>query len=103
MNYAHIRENTVYELIPEFDPVFPGVPIEQRFAPDFLARCEPVDGTIQVGYIKTETGFEAPPEPEPLPEPVPEPELEPASPTDLDKLRADVDYIAMETGVTLDV
>lgn len=33
--------------------------------------------------------------------PIPEPEEEPDAPTALDQLRADVDYIAMETGVEL--
>ncbi len=31
-------KNTVAEIIPDEDPIFPGVPIEQRYAPDFVAK-----------------------------------------------------------------
>ena len=62
MNYAYIEDNVVQGLIAEFDSNFPGVRIEQRFAPDFLAKCEPVDDTVMVGYVKTQTGFDPPPQ-----------------------------------------
>lgn len=32
------KKNTVAEIIPDEDPVFPGVPIEKRYAPDFIAK-----------------------------------------------------------------
>ena len=50
--------------------------------------AEEIDGVMTV------TGWTAGTIPEPEPEPVPEP-------TELEQLRADVDYIAMETGVQL--
>lgn len=52
--------------------------------------AEEIDG------IMTVTGWTA----LPMPEPEPEPET-PTVPTELEQLRADVDYIAMETGVEL--
>lgn len=40
------NEKTVNEIIPDIDPVFPGVPIEDRYAPDFVAKLIHVpDGT----------------------------------------------------------
>ena len=62
MNYAHIEDNIVVELIPEFDPVFPNIPITERFSAEFLTLCELVSDDVQLNYIKTETGF-VPPKP----------------------------------------
>ena len=70
--YAYCPEGVVLEIIPEFDPIFPGVPIEDRYSPTFLALCIFVPDGIPVesGWIydpETNT-FSAPPEPEPEPE-----------------------------------
>jgi len=69
MKYLRIVEDIVTEIIPSDDPIFPGIPITDRYAPDFLQGCESVEGTVdvQTGYIKTDNGFEAPPMPEPSP------------------------------------
>lgn len=32
------KKNTVAEIIPDEDPVFPGVPIEKRYAEDFISK-----------------------------------------------------------------
>lgn len=64
----------VKEIIPAEDPVFPGIPIEQRYAPDFVAQLmETADGTeVEQNWIyDRETGTFAPP---PVPEQVPEDE-----------------------------
>lgn len=60
-NYAQIREGMVVELIPEFSPDFPGVPIEDRYSPSFLALCEKVPDEVQVYWVKQEDGTFTPP------------------------------------------
>ena len=32
------EEKTVLEIIPDENPIFPGIPIEQRYAPDFVSK-----------------------------------------------------------------
>lgn len=42
--YIYLTEsNVVRELIPDFDPTFPGVSVHDRFAPDFVAKLIHVD------------------------------------------------------------
>ena len=62
--------------IPEFDEDFPGVPIDQRFSPDFLCACVESDTQIQSGWIyDAEMGnFSEPPPPEPITYIPPEPD-----------------------------
>lgn len=58
-------EKTVAEIIPEIDPVFPGVPIEERYAPDFVQKLLRVpDSTeVQPNWVyDEETGAFSPPE-----------------------------------------
>lgn len=45
--YILLKEDkTVKEIIPDINPVFPGVPVEERYAPDFVAGLIHVpDGT----------------------------------------------------------
>lgn len=31
-------ENTVSEMIPDENPVFPGIPVDERYAPEFVAQ-----------------------------------------------------------------
>ena len=68
--------NTVAEIIPDEDPIFPGIPIEQRYAPDFVAKLLHVadDTAVKQNQVyDPETGtFSDPPVPEP-PEPGPGP------------------------------
>ena len=49
VNYVLLTvENTVQEIIPDIDPVFPGVPIEDRYTPDFVARLIRVPDSVAV-------------------------------------------------------
>lgn len=70
-------KRTVAELIPDENPVFPGVPVERRYAPDFVQKLlhVPDETEVRQNWIydpETKT-FSPPPEPEP-PEPGTEPE-----------------------------
>jgi hypothetical protein len=83
--YILLTNNTVAELIPDEDPIFPGIPIEQRYAPDFVAKLLHVadDTAVKQNQVyDPETGtFSDPPVPEPS-EPISEPEY--ISTADLD-------------------
>lgn len=53
MNYVYINQDkTVQEIIPAFDPRFPGVPVEKRYSKSFLNRCLEVQDGVEVkeGY-----------------------------------------------------
>ena len=83
------ESNYVAEIIPDENPIFPGIPIEQRYAPDFVAKLLHVadDTAVKQNQVyDPETGtFSDPPVPEPPPEPpepIPEPEY--ISTADLD-------------------
>ena len=72
--YILLDDNsTVLEIIPDEDPVFPGVPVSDRYAPDFVARLKRFDDGIEVEQnwvYDPDTGtFSAPAAPEPEPEP----------------------------------
>lgn len=79
--------NTVAEIIPDENPVFPGVPIEQRYAPDFVEKLLHVSDETEVAqnwvYDPETQTFAEPPKPEPSPEPEPEPE------PDLESIKAE--------------
>ena len=64
-------QNTVSEIIPDENPVFPGVPIDQRYAPDFIEQLIHVPDDTEVAqnwiYDFETGGFSPPPEPEELP------------------------------------
>ena len=83
-----MRADMVTEIIPSEDPISPGVSITERYAPDFLSQCEEVteDTDVQVGYIKTESGYAPAPAPEPTPEPAPFPPTPPSEPTYAERL-----------------
>lgn len=51
--YAYVINNTVRELIPDFDKAFADVPIEQRYPADVLDKCVHVadDADVRVGMI----------------------------------------------------
>lgn len=72
------KNNTVSEIIPDENPIFPGVPIEDRYAPDFVAKLIHFDDDTEVqqnwSYDPETQTFSAPVIPEP-PEPQPEPSL----------------------------
>lgn len=66
-------ENTVAEIIPDENPIFPGIPIEDRYAPDFVAKLLhfPDETEVAQNWVydpETQT-FSEPPKPEPAPEP----------------------------------
>ena len=77
------KKNAVLEIIPDYDLVFPGVPIEDRYPPDFVNALlhVPDDSEIYPNWVyDPNTGaFSEPPDPEPAepeePEPAP-PSLE---------------------------
>lgn len=84
-------KNIVLEIIPDEDPIFPGIPIEQRYTPDFVAKLLHVadDTAVKQNQVyDPETGtfsdppVPEPPEPGPDPKPIPEPEY--ISTADLD-------------------
>lgn len=51
--------NTVAEIIPDENPIFPGVPITERYAADFVAKLlhVPDDTEVKQNWVyNTETG-----------------------------------------------
>ena len=69
------EKNAVLEIIPDENPIFPGVPIAARYAPEFCAQLRhfPDDADIEPNWVydeETDT-FNPPSEPEPEPEPEP--------------------------------
>lgn len=71
MKYLYLVDNIVSEIIPEENPIFPGVPVDQRYAPDFVAKLKEVsdETTVEQNWIynpDTDT-FSAPVEPNPKP------------------------------------
>lgn len=48
MKYIYLENATVQEIIPEVNPVFPGVPIEERYPADFLLHCVAVEDDVKV-------------------------------------------------------
>lgn len=69
-------KNTAAEIIPDENPVFPGVPIEERYSPDFVAKLLHVDDAteVQQGWSYVDGTFVKPivPEPEIPPETMPD-------------------------------
>lgn len=66
MKYVRLNNNVVAEIIPEFDPIFPDVPIEQRYPAEFVKKLVTVDDSIEVrvGMVyDKETGVFSVPEP----------------------------------------
>lgn len=41
--YIYVKDGKAFNILPEFDPIFPGVPIDQRYSPEFLSKCAIVD------------------------------------------------------------
>lgn len=80
--YILLTNNIVTEIIPNENPVFPGIPIDKRYSAEFLAECIALDDAtgIRTGMLydaDTQTFSE----PAPL-------EPEPATAPDLDTIRA---------------
>ena len=72
MVYVRLNDNIVEEIIPEFDPTFPNVPIEQRYPADFVSGLIKAENGVEVGMVYNhETGEFSEPEPVTPSEPVP--------------------------------
>lgn len=98
--YILLKDNKVQEIIPDFDPTFPDIPIAERYPAKFIEKLLYVDDDTEVEQnmlYNSETGtFSEPPAPDPVPEPQPEPTPEPAPQTLDDQLTA-----AIEKGLSL--
>ena len=87
------EQTTVTEIIPEEDPVFPGVPVAERYAPDFVRKLLRVPEGTEVSpnwVYDPEIGtFSPPPEPE-LPEAPEIPDIPegPETPTIYERMEA---------------
>lgn len=46
--YAYIIDKIVREVIPDIDPIFPGIDINERYPADMLAKCVHVDDRADV-------------------------------------------------------
>lgn len=69
--YIFLNDNIVSEIIPDEDPIFPGIPIEQRYAPDFVEKLLHIDDSTEVEQnwvYNSETSAFSAPDPEPVPE-----------------------------------
>ena len=71
--YILLEDNKVKEIIPDIDPIFTGIPNEERYTAEFVASLLHVEDetVVEQNWIydpETET-FSAPPKPEPKPEP----------------------------------
>ena len=57
-------EDTVAEIIPDINPIFPGVPIENRYAPDFIKKLIYISDDTEVEqnwiYDKEKNAFTNP-------------------------------------------
>lgn len=94
--YIRLDEhNAVAEIIPDADPVFPGMGVEKRYPADFIAGLThfPDDTEAHATWIyDAETGtFSPPPEPEPGPEPTPEPGPDGTTIADLEDTLCEMD------------
>lgn len=72
--YAYIIDKIVREVIPDIDPIFPGIDIKERYSADMLAKCVHVadDADVRVGMIyNADTGEFKEPEVVPI-SPMPE-------------------------------
>jgi hypothetical protein len=69
MKYILLDDLSVAEIIPAEDPIFPDIPLEERYAPDFIAQLLPVEDTVEVEqnwiYDAGAGTFAPAPEPEP--------------------------------------
>ena len=82
--YCLVVNNVVIEMIPEFDVIFPDIPIEERYSREFLDDCIEVNEgvEVEVGDVYSDGSFTKQPpveispiEPEPTPGQPKDPEL----------------------------
>lgn len=67
--YVYLVNNVAYELIPEINPTFPNIPIEDRYSAEFLSHCVQTDEEVQQGYIYEGEHFHPAEVPDPEPDP----------------------------------
>lgn len=48
--YIYLRNNIVWEFVPEENPELPGVPLEERYPEDFVSSLIKVDDIASIGY-----------------------------------------------------
>lgn len=80
MKYIHLNGDLqVGAIIPAEDPIFPGIPIEERYTQEFLNSCvqveDDVEITMEMKYNPETKEFYIPEPPEvvePIPTPTPE-------------------------------
>ena len=47
MKYVYVSEDfSVGSIIPDEDPIFPGIPVEQRYSTEFLRQCIAVEDSV---------------------------------------------------------
>lgn len=103
MDYIYINsQNLGGEIVLSEDPIFPGIPVNERYSEEFcsrlVAREEPAQFMGKLYNWSTDTFSEPPePEPNPEPEPIPEPDPVPPSPSAWDALEAQVMFTALMT------
>lgn len=61
MKYVLILNGKVHEIIEEYNSVFPGVPIQERYSADFLLNCVAVndDQLPHIGDIYLDGVFQS--------------------------------------------
>lgn len=98
--YCLIVNNVITEIIPEFDAIFPDIPIEERYSREFLDDCIEVneDVEVEVGDVYSDGSFTKQPPIEIIP-PI-EPELTPGQPTLEERISL---QIAQNTTETLEL
>lgn len=67
--YAYIIDKIVREVIPDIDPIFPGIDINERYPADMLAKCVHVDdgADVKQGMVyDAESGTFSAPEVKPI-------------------------------------
>ncbi len=84
MKTVRIKNGAVVEIIPEY-----ALPVEKWYNAEFAKECMEAPDEVQQGWRLKNGVFVDEPEPHQNP------------PTELDQLRADIDYIAMIQGVEL--
>ena len=90
MKIVRLDGKVVREVIPDY-----ALPVEKFYGVAFAAQCVEAPDEVDQRWILNEDGSWTDPDTIPVPEePV-------AEPTELEQMRADIDYIAMETGVEL--
>lgn len=60
--YVFLNNEKVQEIIEEFDPLFPDIPIEDRYSPEFLGNCVVMEDeeVPPLKYVRKNDTFEKP-------------------------------------------